>query len=310
MKAPKNQLRRAFVFGNAAIDEVFQVGELPAAGESVLGKAESVGLGGKGANQAIALARTGLPTTLYTAVGADWHGRKIRETLSQEPRQTTFAERVVHPTDRSIILGAESGDNVIVTTNECASSISFTECVSALDQFRTGDAVLLQGNLHSDVTAELCREARRRDAFLVLNPSPFDAVFLDLIPMADAVFLNETEAHALTGKSNEAAVISLLEAGATQVVLTLGAAGSLLTTGDTVIHLPATPVEVVDVTGAGDCFEGVAVGSALIRGNRIDRASIIHANKAAAQTISAFGAARAFPSSNEIAKLMGDLQDN
>lgn len=306
MKQHDDGERHAFVFGNAAIDEVFLVRDLPVPGESVLGTVGDSCLGGKGANQAIALGRTGVPTTFVAAVGADWYGQKIREAVSLEPLNITLLERPDLASDRSIIFAQADGDNVIVTTNDCAASITLAECMSVLTAARTGDAVLLQGNLRAEVTAALCRECRVRDLYLVLNPSPFDAAFKELVPLADALFVNETEAQGLTGQSRMEAIESFLGMGARQVVLTLGREGSLLGSREEILQVPAVPVEVVDVTGAGDCFEGVAVGSALSRGTRIDEAALLHASRAAAHTIRRVGAAASFPSSGQIANFMSD----
>jgi ribokinase len=304
MKHRDDSRQQAFVFGNAAIDEVFIVRDLPALGESVLGVAGDTGLGGKGANQAIALARTGVPTAFVAAVGRDRYGEKIREGLSREALSVTLLERPALTTDRSIILAQAEGDNVIVTTNDCAASISMDECVSALGAARTGDAVLLQGNLRAEVTAALCRECRDRGLYLVLNPSPFDTAFLDIVPLADALFVNHTEAQRLTGKARVEAIEALLHMGVKQVVLTLGREGALLGSKDGTLKIPATSVEVVDVTGAGDCFEGVAVGSALRRGTIIDEEALHHASQAAAHAIRAVGASSSFPSPEEIDRFL------
>lgn len=296
--------RQAFVFGNAAMDEVFLVRGLPAPGESVLGTAGHTGLGGKGANQAIALSRAGVPTTFVAAVGVDRYARKIRETASREALDVVFLERPELATDRSIILAQAGGDNAIVTTNDCAASVSVAECVPVLDGARPGDAVLLQGNLRVEVTAALCRECRDRGLFLVLNPSPFDRRFAEIVSLADALFVNETEARGLTGRARVDAIEALLRMGVKQVVLTLGAEGAMLGSGGEVFHVPAASVEVVDVTGAGDCFEGVAVGSAMRRGARIDEAALHHAMQAAAHTIRSVGASASFPGPEAIARLM------
>lgn len=297
---------RAFVFGNAALDEVFLVRDLPAAGESVLGVAGHAGLGGKGANQAIALSRTGIATRLLTAAGSDWHGDALRKALAREALETTILPRPDLSTDRSVIFAQENGENMIVTTNACAASISAAECLPALQAARPGDAVLLQGNLGLEVTAAICRDCARRGLYLVLNPSPFDAGFGALVALADALFVNTSEAHCLTGSAGPEAVRALLDLGAGQVVLTLGAEGALLGDGGEVIHVPATPARIVDATGAGDCFEGVAVGSALRRGTRIDAAALRHASRAAAQSIARVGAASAFPSAETLAALMAE----
>lgn len=297
--------RHAFVFGNAAIDEVFRVDALPTAGESVLGRAGHVGLGGKGTNQAVALARTGVPTKLVAAVGADVQGRAIREALAAEPVGLALVERPDLASDRSIIFAQEDGDNLIVTTTDCARSLTFADCRAALVRVCPGDAVLLQGNLRFDVTVALARAGGERGALRVLNPSPFDERLRELVPLTDILFVNESEARGLTGLSGADAVRALRGAGAGRVVLTLGSGGALLGVGAEISHIPAVPAPIVDVTGAGDCFEGVALGSALRRGTGLDAAAIRHASRAAAETIGRIGAVSAFPSVASIAEIVG-----
>lgn len=303
----RDSVRQAFVFGNAAVDEVFIVPDLPAPGESVLGTAGATGLGGKGANQAIALARTGVRTTFVGAVGTDRHALMVREAFSKEAIDPILLDRPNFATDRSIIFAKADGDNVIVTTNACAASITLAECVEVLIAARPGDAVLLQGNLRSDVTEAMCRECRARDLRLILNPSPFDRAFLNVVPFADALFVNETEARGLTGRTGMDAIEALVRMGVKQVVLTLGREGALLGSKDEILVVPALSVGVVDVTGAGDCFEGVAVGSALRRGTTIDVIALHHARQAAAHTIRAVGASSSFPSPEELQEIFSDL---
>ncbi|KPP86375.1 MAG: ribokinase [Rhodobacteraceae bacterium HLUCCA08] len=301
MTGPDETRPRAFVFGNAAFDEVFVVRSLPDAGESVHGTVGHAGLGGKGANQAIALARCGVRTTLVAALGSDWHGQRVRAALAREDLDTILFDRADLPTDRSIVFAEARSDNVIVTTNACAASITMSECMPVLDRARAGDTVLLQGNLALGVTAAICRESRQRGLCLVLNPSPFDPALGDLTPFADALFVNESEARDLTGLSRNAAVTALLGTGAGRVVLTMGSEGALLGSQGGVVHVPATRVDVVDVTGAGDCFEGVAVGSALLRGTAIDATALAHASRAAAHAIGSVGASTAFPDAARVA---------
>ncbi|MGS4946399.1 PfkB family carbohydrate kinase [Meridianimarinicoccus sp. RP-17] len=302
-------MRRAFVFGNAAIDEVLRVRTLPSAGESVLGQARHAGLGGKGANQAIALSRTGVPTRFVAAVGTDWQGAAIRAALSGEPVDTALVERDDIPSDRSIILAQDNGENVIVTTNACARSLTFDDVAAHVGDMQAGDALLLQGNLDIDVTVDIVAAARARGARVILNPSPFDPAFARVIPGLAALFVNETEAHGLTGLSGKAAIAALRASGAEQVILTLGAGGAMLGSRDGTVHVPARPVDVVDVTGAGDCFEAVAVGSALRRGTDIDENALTNATLAAAHTVRGFGTVPSFPDADRLARIMSGRTD-
>ncbi|WP_299970974.1 PfkB family carbohydrate kinase [uncultured Roseobacter sp.] len=301
-----DSLRRAYVFGNVAVDEVFQMRALPANGQSVLAQSNSMALGGKGANQAIALARTGVQTTLVTAIGADRNGELIERALAEEPLECTAMSRASTASDRSIILADEAGDNAVVTTNACAESLTLAECLPVLEQAREGDAVLVQGNLRPDLTLDLCKEAHRRKLWTIVNPSPFDDVFREILPLTDVLFLNEAEALELTKLSKDAATSALLSAGAAQVVLTLGPKGAIMATKTHILHVPAAPSLAVDPTGAGDIFEGVAVGSAILRGSGLDEAALIHGSFAAAVTVGRIGAVSAFPSVQDIAELIRD----
>lgn len=298
---------RAFVFGSAAIDELLRVRTLPSAGESVLGQIRDGGLGGKGANQAIALSRTGVSTRFVAAVGRDWHGAAIRAALSGEPIDLALVEREHIPSDRSIILSQDSGENVIVTTNACARSLTFGDVAGHVADMEPGDVVLLQGNLDIDVTGKIVAAARARGARVALNPSPFDPDLVRLVPGLAALFVNETEAHGLTGLSGEAAIAALRAAGAAQVILTMGAAGAILGSPAGNLFARACPVDVVDVTGAGDCFEAVAIGSALMRGTDIDEAALTHAARAAAHTVQGFGTVPSFPDAKMLARIISDV---
>lgn len=297
-------LNRAFVIGNVALDEVFHVADLPRAGESVHGVAQHTGLGGKGANQAIALSRTGVPTFLTAVLGTDGHAQRIRAELAVEPVSAKLIERRDLATDRSLIFAQPHGDNIIVTTNACATSVTGADALRAVADATAGDMVLAQGNLSLDATCALARHCRDVGLTFVLNPSPFDPAFRVLLPLTDVLFVNETEAQGLTGHVGQAALPALLAAGAGTVVMTRGAEGALLAKNGGVTRVPALPARVVDVTGAGDCFEGVAIGSALLRACDIDELALRHATEAAAIAIGRPGTVRAFPTAEQLAAIL------
>lgn len=297
-------MNRAFVIGNVALDEVFSVDALPRAGESVFGAARHIGLGGKGANQAIAMSRTGVDTTLTAVLGADWQAQRIRAALDAEPVRARLTQRADLGSDRSLVFAQPDGNNLIVTTNACAASLTRADAVKALADTVAGDTVLAQGNLSFDVTRTLAQHCHDMELRFILNPSPFDPAFAALLPLTDVLFVNETEAQGLTGLAGGAALHTLLALGARTVVLTLGVEGALLARGGDVTHVPAVPAPVVDVTGAGDCFEGVAIGSALRRGVAVDELAVRHAAAAAAIAIGQPGTVPAFPTSAQLAVIL------
>lgn len=292
------------VIGNVAIDETIRVDQWPAAGASILGSHGSSDLGGKGANQAVVMARCGLPTTLVAPVGEDFRARTIAERLAAEPVECRLVAIAGRTTDVSIIFTMPNGENAIVTTTEAAEGLRPEDVLPTLARAGKGDLAVFQGNLGVEATAALLAEARRRGVTTAFNPSPLRPGFDRLWPLVDIAFLNAGEAQALTGTTGEAAAAMLHSRGVGEVVLTLGAGGALLSNGSSFTQVPAEPAEPVDTAGAGDTFMGTALASALLRGTRLDETALVHAAKASALTVSRKGTLGAFPT---IAEMRGIL---
>jgi len=121
-----------------------------------------------------------------------------------------------------------------------------------LESAQPEDSLILQGNLHFQTTQELLELAKEIGLRTIFNPSPIDADFVNLWHLVDALFVNETEALTLTGKTGKAAANKLLEQGIGTVVLTQGATGAWIATNNTVTLIPANPAQPIDTTGAGD----------------------------------------------------------
>lgn len=296
---------RAYVVGNVAMDETFEVDALPQEGQSILGTQRSSELGGKGANQAIVLARCGVPVTFIAGVGDDGQAEKLRAHLMQEPLDARFVTLPGFSTDLSIVMAAPRGGNAIITTVDCARALDVSTVMPVLDEASPGDVMVLQGNLSANVTAELFDVAHSKGLEIIFNPSPVDAAFRSLLGRATMVFVNEAEAETYTGEKGENAVRALLAMGSGTVVLTRGAQGALLglQTGD-VENVPAHPCDVVDATGAGDTFQSVAVAAVMLNNGPVTKPALQAAAKAAAITISRFGTVSALPSEQDLTSLL------
>lgn len=295
----------AYVIGNVAMDETILVDQWPMAGASIFGRRSSGDLGGKGANQAVVMARCGLPTKLVAAVGEDFRARTIAERLAAEPVESRLVRLEGQATDFSIIFTTADGENSIVTTTDAAENLRPEDALEALSRAEPGDVAVLQGNLSGPTTEALLRAARERGMVTAFNPSPLRPSFRDLWPLVDIAFLNAGEALALTGTSGEAAAAALHALGVREVVLTLGMDGALLSTGSGApIRVAAVPAAAVDTTGAGDTFMGVALASAVLRGSRLDELALVHAARASALTVSRKGTLGAFPSVEEMSVIL------
>tara|TARA_R110000751_G_scaffold163827_1_gene269988 strand:+ start:1099 stop:2010 length:912 start_codon:yes stop_codon:yes gene_type:complete len=295
----------AHVIGNVAVDETISVSTMPEAGASIFGREETRDLGGKGANQAVVMARTGLATTLVAAVGEDFRAQTIRNQLALEPVKQKLIALADRSSDFSIIFTTPDGENAIVTTTESAGSLTLEDATAALDTALVGDLLVLQGNLGETTTRGLLAQARRRGLITAFNPSPLRPYFSSLWPLVDIVFVNRGEARSLTGSSDITAADLLLQSGVRHVVLTLGGDGAILASRDAAIGtIPAASTNVVDTTGAGDTFMAVALASATLRGVELDVRAIGHAAAASALTVSRRGTQSAFPTVQELQAIL------
>lgn len=289
---------KAFVIGNAALDETVAVEDFPRPGASIFGRALSQDLGGKGVNQAVAMARTGLACRLVAAVGQDARGREIAARLAAEPLAAQLISVAGVATDNSIIVMAGHRENAVITTRDAAEAMTPEQAVAALHSAGPGDLLVMQGNLSEATTRAALQDARARGMLTALNPSPLQGYVGGLWPLVDSVFVNEDEAALLGGAA------ALQAQGAGEVVVTLGARGAALLRGQDRIEVPAEPCAVVDTTGAGDCFMAVALASAALRGARLDARALRHAAAASAWTVGRAGTVGAFPDSDRMRAIL------
>jgi len=288
------------VLGNATIDESMAVTAWPAPGQTVAVGPPVRDLGGKGANQALLLARTGASVRFVAAIGRDAEGNWVAAELAAAGLDTGGLLRVDAPTDRSLIFVAADGENAIASTTAAAQSIDPARAVASLEGLGSGDGLLLQGNLTLETTKAALEAARGRGVATVLNPSPMQAGFSALLPLIDLLVLNESEARQLGGEGEPAEIAAnLCSRGVGTVVLTLGPRGAVVLGAGIRDSVPGLEVPVVDTTGAGDTFTGVMIGALLSRRLPL-RAAIVAGNRAAALTVQREGTLKAFPTAAEI----------
>jgi ribokinase len=281
------------VVGSINMDLSVSVDRLPRAGETLLGGTLRRSGGGKGANQAVAAARAGgARTAMVGKVGADPEGDALRDALESDgidcaALETSLAEL----TGLALITVDGAGENTIVVAAGANDEVTVDEPTASV--VAQADVVLAQLEIPQQAVLAAAR-ARRAGALFVLNAAPYAAVDPLLLDEVDLLVVNEHEALGLTGvDSVDAATACLLER-VPAVLVTLGAAGAMLTRrGATPLRVPASPVEVVDTTGAGDTFCGV-LGAALARGDD-DLTALQLASAAASLAVQHPGAQDAVP---------------
>lgn len=289
------------VVGNICVDDTFYVDRLPQPGETVNAVATVRGVGGKGANQAVAASRAGAEVVFRAALGDDADAAFVRAELGAE-LQLNGLVVLDTPTDRSTIVVDRSGENMVVTAAASATAFDPTGQPSLPGR---GDHLLMQGNLRADVTRTCLSRAKDGGAFTILNPSPLGQ---EPVPEVDVIIVNAGEAEALTGCSNPVeAARRLSRGGAASVVVTLGADGAIcLDRGATDVgHIAAPAVAAVDTSGAGDVFAGVLSGC-LTRGLPLVIAATVGV-RAASIAVTRRGTLAACPSRSEISALLAGI---
>lgn len=290
---------RVFVAGSANMDLVAAVPRLPGPGETVLASALQTLPGGKGANQAIAAAKAGSPATFFGCVGSDALGDRLMAFLGQAGVELAWLDRSSMPTGTALIAVDVHGQNQISIYPGANSSLRFSE------GFRTatrGDVLLCQNECPLDVVFEYMQAAHRQHVTTILNAAPAVELPDGLLALVDVLIVNEEEALGYRARSRAAAPppadgVALardLQVRAQQIVMvTLGDKGVAAVVGDRAMRISGHKVNVVDTTGAGDCFCGYLAAS-IAQGQSIDE-GIALANAASALAVQSQGAAAAIP---------------
>lgn len=294
---------RVHVVGNACIDTTFRLDRLPEAGETRNAVSHADGLGGKGANQAVAATRTGTPVTLWTAVGRDANGAWIRDALAGEI-DTCLTEFDL-PTDRSTVAVDAAGENIILSGVSCALAFDPLTQTKLLVTMAPDDVLVMQGNLSSTVTDACVHAARAKGLTTILNASPLAAGEQPALTNVNFVIVNEGEAHAISGSSDpEHAAKRIIELGARNVVVTLGSRGCLLLTGGGAasVHIEAPKVVAVDTSGAGDVLCGIFAGCLAKGMSPVEALRIAVA--ASALAVTRTGTLSSCPTAGELSDLM------
>ncbi|MCM5553213.1 ribokinase [Pleomorphomonas sp. NRK KF1] len=289
------------VVGNICVDDTFYVERLPRPGETVNAVATARGVGGKGANQAVAALRAGAEVVFRAALGDDADATFLRAALGTELPLDGLVV-LDTPTDRSTILVDRTGENVVVTA--AASAMAFDPTGQPSWPGR-GDHLLMQGNLRADVTRACLERAKDGGATTILNPSPLGE---GPLPDADVIVINAGEAETLAGCSDPVEATRRLSRGGTaSVVVTLGAGGAIcLDQGATDVDRIAAPaVAAVDSSGAGDVFAGVLSGC-LTGGMPLVFATTVGV-RAASIAVTRRGTLAACPSRSEINALLAGI---
>ena len=294
------------VVGSLNMDLLVDAPNLPVPGETVHGRSFRRSPGGKGANQACAVARMGMRCAMIGAVGNDSFGDELLASLQrQEIDVAAVAIRANTSSGVAIIAVDAAGQNQIVVVAGANDTVSPLEILHHADIFLGSKAVLVQLEIPIAAVEATLRQAKQGRALSVLNPAPYVELSDELLRLCDWIIPNEIEAGQLAGvmvcSVDDAAFASrrLRErSGGARVAVTLGAAGVWLDTSEFSGHVLGFEVQAVDTVAAGDTFIGAFV-TRLVEGTD-PRDAARFACAAAAISVTRPGAQASVPHRSEV----------
>lgn len=301
---------RFLSFGSVNHDLVYELDAFVEAGQTVASRGLHRFLGGKGLNQALALARAGMEVALAGAVGQE-DLESIKDFLQREGVASEGLWGTDEPTGHAIIQRLPTGENCILIHAGANHRISPAQREQVLDHYDPGDVLLLQNEVNG--LQELLVAARKRQMQVVFNPSPLTESLFHLdYGVVDYLICNEGEAQALTeGHLKKQATLNEREAMAEawlkayprlHFVMSLGSEGACYADAQLRCHQAVFEVDVRDTTGAGDCFTAYFLAS-LARGYEPAEA-LRRACAAAALAVTRPGTAVAMPQEKELLEFL------
>lgn len=291
------------VLGSTNTDMVISGAKIPVPGETVCGGSFMMNPGGKGANQAVAVARLSArrrQCVFIAKVGDDLFGRDTARRLKAEGIDARLIVDKTAASGTALILVDRKGQNCISVALGANGTLSPEDVAPFASDIERADALLLQLETPLETVLWAARTAHEKGVHVILNPAPAAKLPRELYACLDWITPNETEAELLTGvkvadlASAQTAERVLKRRGVAHVAITLGAKGCYAAGR---IH-PCVKVKAVDTVAAGDTFNGAFV-VALAEGKGVDEA-IAFAQAAAARAVTRPGAQSSVPFRREV----------
>lgn len=293
------------VVGSLNMDLVTYTGRMPVTGETIIGKSFKQIPGGKGANQADAIAKLGAQVRMIGCVGFDDMGNTLLESLKNDGVDTALVKKIEGvSTGIASIMVDSAGNNCIIVVSGANNMLSPYDLKKSYDIIKDSDVIVAQLEVPIDTVSYAMKAAKQMGKLTILNPAPAVELKDELLADVDILVPNDTELEILSGikVKNEADILRaadvLLDKGVSELIITLGSKGCMHVNKSGFKNYPAYQVTAVDTTAAGDSFIG-AIAVAIYEGKSLEEA-ICFATAVGALTVTREGAQSSLPLREEV----------
>ncbi|WP_261697915.1 ribokinase [Staphylococcus equorum] len=300
---------KVVIIGSTNVDKILNVDRFVKLGETLhLQNAQKIYGGGKGANQALATARSNAQTTFISKIGTEGDADFMLEDFEEAHMNTDYIMTTdTAQTGQAFITIDANGQNTILVYGGANMELNDTDVNKAADAIAEADYIIAQLEVPVPAIISAFKIARENNVTTILNPAPASELSKDLLTLTDIIVPNETEAELLSGiavtdrASMHQNAEYFLSLGMKVVIITLGEQGTYYATANSAGLIPSFKVKAIDTTAAGDTFIGAFASRLNMTDFNIEE-SITYANKAASLTVQVEGAQKSIPLEQDVLK--------
>lgn len=301
--------KKILVIGSSNIDLIMKMERLPEKGETLTDCSFLQAFGGKGANQAVAAARSGGHVTFVSSVGDDDFGTSMIKNYQNDKIVTDHvitAEKTA--SGSALIMVGGDGDNYITVAPGANYHLRKQHIDSISDVMKASEIIVLQYEILTETLEYILNKAGQLGITTMLNFAPAKNINQSSLANVSILVVNETESQYLTGipavspDNAPEAAIELQKKGIETIIITLGINGSYIHSKEYSGIVPAYKVNAVDATAAGDVYCG-SLATALMEGRSLEE-SVKFSSAAAALCVTKLGAQPSAPTRQEIDAFM------
>lgn len=302
-------MKNICVIGSLNMDLVVNVDTMPKPGQTIIGSNFKEVPGGKGANQAVAMARLNGNVSMIGKVGEDGFGQTLINSLKNDKVDTTYIQTAKGATGVALITVDKNAQNSIVVSPGANFEVKEDDIDNNIEAIKNSDIVVLQLETPLNTIKYALNKAKELNKYTILNPAPAVKLDDEIIKNVDLLTPNETELEIISGVSIETeediqkAAQIMIEKGVKELIVTLGSKGSLYINKEKSMFKKAYKVEAVDTTAAGDSYTG-ALAVALSQDKNIGDA-MDFASKVGALSVLKEGAQSSLPTLEDVKNFRG-----